>query len=281
MCYMYHWLCTHSERLCVPADPGSLDTRFLSHLEHLRARSTADIVQGCDVGAPPLPPASTVQLGLLDVVANLQALSTATAALRVPEVTTDKPMGFTPVSDQSHSSSTDHLATASIGVPIADSSRFAAGASSSRLGVSAAAFNMAAAAAVWPDMYYDLSAAHTSHLNVPLRTDAFYLPEDASKSGLSDAAIHTFNVIGKGLQGVLQGVPFLRHLPTPSRCGNIDILDICTPSLSSAAVLGSRSSTVSCTNLLLVEPSVHRGGSTFIFNHSALQIPQHAFPARR
>jgi hypothetical protein len=34
-------------------------------------------------------------------------------------------------------------------------------------------------------------------------------------------------------------------------------------------------------SLVCLEPSVQRGGSTFVLSHKALAIPQHAFSVRR
>jgi hypothetical protein len=294
-------------------DPSRLSLSFLHILQQLRASHTCpDVVLGVDVGAPPLPAAACVRLGLLDVVHNLQQLAETD---RVPLLLSGaEPVGAASASNSSSSGSAR--------APLkADA---AAEGGTGGCSVSGSAFN-AAVAAVWPDWYYDLSSLHSSHLEVPCRLNedsvlvgAVAAPPSAAKqqeSGSSSrrgsagvhaagsaAAVSSFKQLAQGLQGLLVGRPFLRSLqyvqPSYSTCSSNTSSSSstagstpgCGAPQASAATYGASgllgaaaaaAAAVQGSAEVHLEPSVHRGGCTFILNAAALKVPQHAFAARR
>jgi hypothetical protein len=329
------------------ADPPKLDCSFLQLLRRIKAAASADVLLGSDAGAPPLPAASCMRLGLLDVVSNLQVL----AAAQEPAAAAAATAGAGEDAHTTQPCSNLQLLAAARGMPAAAATGggggahtvetcnnlqllaaaqdpaaaaaaaaadgagtvqvlTAAGSSASPSEAAAparpdatenraismpvaadhAAFN-AAACAVWPDAYYDLSVAHSSHLEVPFRTAAYSLAQQetlASSEGSQQAAaivmqsssttsscnadqVACFSGIAKGLLGLRCGVPFLRSIPAP--------VGMCVESKPSSN--SSNSSSRSNSSSAHLEPSVQRGGSTFVMNHGALLIPQHAFPVRR
>jgi hypothetical protein len=269
--------------LCAAADPAKLDVSFLQLLQRIKAAGSADVLLGCDAGAAPLPAASCMRLGLLDLVSNLQVLAAV-----------QNLGGLAAVLNPSRAAAAAAAALEAGGVPGLHVGGNMHAAVDPDVGVSSvqpaedcthhAAFN-AAACAVWPDAYYDLSAAHSSHLEVPFRTSAYSAcaaPGQASHSSSSSTAagsicaesVACFSSIAQGLLGLRHGVPFLCGIPAPAAGGGSNI------GLSTSSTTTSSSSS-SADSMIILEPSVHRGGSTFVLNHKALLIPQHAFSVRR
>ena len=330
--------------VCQPS--GHLDLTFLEILQDVISAGDADVLLGRDVGAPPLPAAATVRLGLLDVVNNLQLLvkaggytaaafddiaedvatplSTSFGEAAAPsdlgaaaaaagsglglvqgKVDTDETSASMPGVAQPRQSAATTGETGAAEV-LGETVEAAAGPGPA---AAAEAFNHTAAA-LWPDYYYDLSTAHTSHLEVPLRLPqaagaaaagvagatasaaATGFGEAPARSRLpepfqaratarvepqaqqqsvgqlaSSAGVEGFKQLSKGLEGLLHGVPFLRQLvpPLKHRLQSAQVEDV-LPASALAYTL---------------EPSIHRGGSTFILNPQALLVPQTSFPARR
>ena len=80
-----------------------MDCGFLRVLQLLRDSGAADVVLGCDTEAPPLPGPASMQLGLLDVLANLQVgiSQCCSSHAFVPGVTSVIPLIYRSVSSSS------------------------------------------------------------------------------------------------------------------------------------------------------------------------------------
>lgn len=212
---------------------------------------------------------------VLDVVSSLQALARLDVA---PKPTTDA------AEEEDYPQLLADLSSGTAGKAVAEGESLPEASAAAK----AAACN-SAAAAVWPEMYYDLSAAHSSHLNVPFRTAAHYLaatshasltPAQQSAadkhsgqdppSPATAAAVGCLQEVAQGLQGLIHGVPFLRSIPLPPSAAK----------QTNAASVGNRSDCDELPTPDLV-PSVARGGCTAVLNPRALLLKQDAFPVRR
>ncbi|KXZ45448.1 hypothetical protein GPECTOR_54g189 [Gonium pectorale] len=272
-------------------DPG-----FLAVLQQLRHAPGAgagppDVVLGADSGAPPLPAASCSRLALLDLATALRrhAATYRSAAAAAGAGAAAPPPG------------------AAAAAPTADSAAAAA----------ATAFN-GWAKARWPEHYYDLSTAHSDHLEVPLMLPPpppLLLPappllpaspgmerpfavvgvptsgwvpgiggsgcdsatggaggtvdgsstDGSASGGASGRAGDGDPVLGllaDAAHSLLSGAPFLRGLLPPAQ-------DPFSPPPSPGPPRPA------------ALPSLHRGGSTFVFQPAALRMPQQAFACRR
>ena len=67
--------------------PGTtnISTGFLKHVRSIRTAGACEVLLGIDADSPPLPAASCVRLGLLDVAANMQALCASAAHILLDE----------------------------------------------------------------------------------------------------------------------------------------------------------------------------------------------------
>jgi hypothetical protein len=397
----------------------------LKILQDVISHHSADVLLGRDVGAPPLPAASTVRLNLLDLVSSLQLLHKVgedaaiaapsqqqTAPATAPKATTVGASADRVTAASSAVTSLDWVGTpsgravnpangvgaGSAGRSADTKSRGASGlqtaeaeeraaveersaalaaaakpdAVAREVGAAAEAFNHAASA-LWPDFYYELSAVHSSHLEVPFRlpivaaaaavtpssaelaaaaaaspilpaaaapaacaapapvlaavpaaaavaatmaplpaalvaaantanTTSFLastaaaeahpatkppqaclaaatatdtIPQEGTSAACSgdhhsapaSLCQAGFKQVAQGLEGLLHGVPFLRQLLPPPGYSRT----------AEAAEDGVGRSSVRYT----LEPSIHRGGSTFIISPQALLVPQTAYAARR